>query len=173
MTTVTGAERDAEAAALRATGMKLQDIADRLGYAGPSKVNEGIARAFKRVSTPGVEVLRAQQQQLIDALKLEAVGVLRRDHVAHSQGRIVKAGCPGLDYAGERQHDGCTYQVAGQPYCDGPPVLDDGPKLQAISTIKALLDREAKLHGLDAPIRVEETTTGVASILEGVSLDDL
>lgn len=170
--TLAGVERDYEAARLRAMGWSLSKIAKHLGYAHHGKAHEGIQRAFKRIPSEGVEVRRQQQQALIDHLKIEALGVLARPHVAHSQGRVVREGCPGLDYAGQPQHDGCTWGKGGQ-YCDGPAVLDDGPKLQAISTIKALLDREAKLHGLDSPIRVEQTDVGVAIILEGVSLDDL
>jgi hypothetical protein len=171
-TTLKGQQRDIEAARLQSMGWSLSKIMVHLGYSSTGHVVNGITRAYERVPSQAVEVRRQQQQSLLDHLKSEALSVLARPHVAHSQGKIVREGCPGLDYAGQPQHDGCTWGKGGQ-YCDGPAVLDDGPKLQAISTIKALLDREAKLHGLDSPVRIEQTDIGVSIILEGVSLDDL
>jgi AraC-like DNA-binding protein len=171
--TLKGRARDEEAARLQSLGVSLRLIAEQLGYSSTGHARSAIKRAFERVPSQGVEVRRAQQQALLDHLKSEALSVLHRDHVAHSQGRIVRQGCPGVDQHGDVQHEGCTWGSGGGAYCDGPVVLDDAPKLQAISTLKALLDREAKLHGMDAPVRIEQTNVGVVITLEGVSLDDL
>ncbi len=105
-TTLKGQQRDIEAARLQSMGWSLSKIAGALGYSSTGHVVDGIQRAFDRIPSQAVEVRRAQQQQLIDVLKTQAIGVMMRDHVAHSQGRIVKAGCPGLDSARERLHVG-------------------------------------------------------------------
>ena len=55
---------------------------------------------------------------------------------------------------GVADHD--TGEVS-QIKCRRVPVIDDGPVLQAISTLLRVADRRARLLGLDAPAKVEQS----------------
>jgi hypothetical protein len=169
---LTGAARDAECARMRAAGYLLREIAEHVGLKTEGAVAKAIERALRDVQAPAVEALRASQQHTLDLLKSTALDIMARDHVAHSNGRIVHGGCPGLDAAGNFQHDGCTFNVPGTAYCEGPPVIDDGPKLSAIAQLQRLLEREARLHGTDSPIRTAiEGDELVIRIKGGVDMD--
>src|SRR5688572_14493303 len=123
-----GAERDAECARMRAGGYTLREIAEHVGLQTESAVGKAIARALKDVQAPAVEALRASQQSTLDLLKSQALDILARTHLAHSNGRVV--------YSGDIGDTG-----------DLVPVLDDGPRLAAIRELRQLLERESKLWG--------------------------
>lgn len=155
-------------------GWTFQMIADELGMKTRGVAEVAVKRGLARVTSPGVEALRTSQQTVIDLLKRTAIDVLNRDHLAHSNGTVVRAGCPGLDQYGRRQHEGCTWGTPGTAYCDGPAVLDDGPRLDAIKTLVSVLTREAKLHGADSPVKVEHEPTGeVRIIIKGIDAEKL
>lgn len=169
--TVDTVRRDAECAELHAQGWTFQRIADHMGFKNRGVASKAVDRALQRVVTESVERMRQKHDMMINRLLSKTVEIMERDHIAHSQGRIVRIGCPGLD-RGEVQHSGCTYGVPGAPYCDGPALLDHGPKLQAITVARGLLERSAKLHGLDAPVRTAiEGDELVIRIKGGVDID--
>ncbi len=145
-----GAERDAECARMRAGGYLLREIAAHVGLKTESAVQKAIERSLKDVQSPAVEALRAQQQSVIDVMKSTALDILSREHVAHSNGRVV-------------------YNEAG----DGEltPVLDDGPRIQAINALRQVLEREAKLHGADSPIRTVVEGDELVIRIKGVDTD--
>jgi hypothetical protein len=164
-TTLAGAERDAEAARLRSRGKLLREIKVELGYSSEGRVHDAIKRAFERVSERSVGELRKQQQAMLDDLKAKALAIAERQHIAHSNGRTVRV-CEG-------DHPGCTRTGPYDDSCYGIVVRDDGPKLTAINTLRGLMEREAKLHGLDAPVKVEQTGTGLTITVVGVNMDDV
>lgn len=168
--TKANAERASQACELYAQGWTFQRIADHLGYATKGNVHRDVKRVLAETQSAGVELLRQKHGALLDRLLGKAIEIMERDHIAHSQGRIVRIGCPGLD-RGEVQHSGCTYGVPGAPYCDGPALLDHGPKLQAINVAKGLLERSAKLHGLDAPVRTAIEGDELVIRIKGVDTD--
>jgi hypothetical protein len=61
------------------------------------------------------------------------MAVLRRRHVMVQSGKIVKGD-------------------------DGQPITDDGPVLQATATLLRVMERRARLLGLDAPAKHEVLT---------------
>lgn len=168
--TKANAERASRACELYAQGWTFQRIADHLGYATKGNVHRDVKRVLAETQSAGVELLRQKHGALLDRLLGKAIEIMERDHIAHSQGRIVRIGCPGLD-RGEVQHSGCTYGVPGAPYCDGPALLDHGPKLQAITVARGLLERSAKLHGLDAPVRTAIEGDELVIRIKGVDTD--
>lgn len=168
--TLTSAQRDAEAARLYSLGYTYQQVADALGLKHRADAYKIIKRAMARVPVPAVEQLRKRHDGILDRLLAKALQIMERDHEAHSQGRVVRVGCPGL-LRGEFQHTGCTYGVPDAPYCDGPAMVDDGPKLQAITVAKGLLERSAKLHGLDAPVRTAIEGDELVIRIKGVDTD--
>jgi hypothetical protein len=78
-----------------------------------------------------VEEARAEILDRLDYLTRQALDVLERSHVTVSNGRTV-------------QHPET-----------GETLLDDGPTLAAIETIRKLDERRSKLLGADAPVRTE------------------
>ncbi|MEV7154902.1 hypothetical protein AB0N77_09785 [Streptomyces misionensis] len=126
--TLTGAQRDAHAAQLRAQGHTYQAIADELGIDKAGAIH-AVRRAVRDACAgPGKQLVDLEVQRL-EAMYDEVLDILQRDHPVVSHGRIVK------DDA-------------------GTPLVDDEMKLKAID--RALRTRESfrKLLGLDAPSRV-------------------
>lgn len=140
---------------MKASGYLHREIAEHLGFANESGVTKAIERALRDVQAPAVEALRASQQTVIDTMKSAALDILARDHVAHSNGRVI------YDLEGDAGPDGTL-----------KPVLDDGPRIQAINALRQVLEREAKLWGADAPIRTAvEGDELVIRIKGGVDTD--
>lgn len=124
------AERDAEAARLRARGQSYQEIATELGYADHTGARKAVQRALVQIVAEPAEDVRALQLEQLDRLALAALAVLERNHVTVSHGRIIRD---------ENEQ----------------PILDDGPVLTAIDRLLKIQERRAKLLGLDAPARHE------------------
>lgn len=130
--TVDTAERDAACARLRAQGLTLIEIAQRMDYADASGPQRAISRAMMAtVQEAGEEAKRLELDRL-DYLIAKAMEVLHTEHLAHSGGRLITL--------------------------DDQPVVDHGPKLAAIREIRALSESRRKLQGTDAPIKHEVLT---------------
>lgn len=144
------AERDHQALDLRVRGRSLQAIADELGYASRGAVTNAIHRAFRDLPLPGTEDAKQLDLERIDRLIEQAWTVMEREHVAYSNGQVIRrrTGEVETDESGlERLDDkGRTIPVYEE-------VLDDGPLLASIDRIRSLLERRAKIIGYDAPTR--------------------
>lgn len=133
--------------------------------------NRGVAekavkRALDKIKSPAVEELRKSQQALLDLAKTHVVDVLEGEHLLVSNGHVVGAGCT-------TEHAQLHPQIA-MAECYGPPLRDSGPRLAAVTTLVRLLDREAKLHGADSPVRVEREENGTVRIeIKGIDADKL
>jgi hypothetical protein len=143
------AQRDADAAALRAKGWTFQRIANELGYASKGKAHEAVQRAFAEVPYEHLEDARRLDLERIDRLVDEAWQVMERQHVAVSNGHVVRRRVGDeTDEFGEKVLD-----ADGKPLGVYEDVLDDGPLLAAIDRIAKLLERRAKIVGYEAPVR--------------------
>lgn len=131
--TTEGAERDAEAAKLRSTGMAYADIARTLGYADASGAHLACSRAMRAIAEPARD-LRAIELARLDLILREAWAVMVAEHITVSQGRVVNHPDTGL------------------------PLKDHGPVLAAIDRILKIAERRARLLGLDAPTKIEAIT---------------
>lgn len=127
--TLQGAERDAEAARLKAQKWTFQQIADHLGYADRSGAYRAVARALAAVPSADVAELRRVSVGEIDHLSALALEILDHEHPHVSQG-------------GKLVFDE-----------DGSRLLDDGPKLAAIRELRMLNERRGRILGSDAPVR--------------------
>lgn len=128
--TIEGAQRDAEAARLRSRGLSLAQIAEQLDYAGPSGAYKAVQRALAAVPVDAVEELRRLQLEQLNYLGRRAFEVLEGEHPLISpSGRVV------------------TH--------NGKPLTDVRPVLRAIDTLLRIMEREARLMGLDAPLRFD------------------
>lgn len=133
---ITTAERDAQAAKLRAEGWTFQQIADEIGFPDKSQAHKAVRRALNDVIKGPAEQLLAQEAARLDTLYEEALAVLERDHLTVSHGRIIKGD-------------------------DGQPILDDGPKLAAIDRLVKIRESYRRLFGLDQPVKVDARVTEV------------
>ncbi len=124
------AERDAKAARLRADGHTYQQIADQLGFSHRDLARRSVERALAAVVREPAEELRHLELIRLDALWLQAAQVMTTEHITVSQGRVVEGP-------------------------DGLPIKDDGPTLSAIDRLLKIMERRAKLVGLDAASKVE------------------
>ena len=123
------AQRDAEIARLRGTGMTYQQIGDRLGVSKQS-AHEGFRRALRdAVRQPTQEAIGLELDRL-DVLWRTAITIMASKHIVSQNGRVVR------DDRGE-------------------PIEDPGPRLAAIDRALRAMDRRAKLLGLDAPVKVD------------------
>lgn len=160
------AQRDARAATLRSRGRTFQQIADELGMANRGVAEKAVKRALAKVVAPAVEELRKSQQELLDLMKDHAVDVLQGRHPLVSNGHVVGEGC-------SPEH-AARHPEIPMTECYGPPLLDAGPRLAAITTLVKVLDRESRLHGSDSPIKVEREENGTVRIeIKGIDADKL
>ncbi len=159
-------ERDAMAATMRSRGHTFQEIADALGWKDRSSADKAVKRALAKVVSPGVEELRKSQQAIIDLMKTHAIDVLESTHPLVSNGHVVGMGC-------SPEHAALHPQIP-MTECYGPPIRDDGPRLAAITTLTRVLEREAKTHGSDSPVKVEREDNGTVRIeIRGIDPDKL
>jgi hypothetical protein len=143
------AQRDADAAALRAKGWTYQRIANELGFASKGKAHEAVQRAFADIPTEDVEAAKRLDLERIDRLIEVAWGVMERLHITVSDGRVV-----GRKIGVERDEDGIELlDKDGNTIPVYEDILDDGPALNAIDRINRLLERRARIIGYDAPSR--------------------
>jgi len=144
---LTTAQRDAQAAELRAENWTLQAIATELGYHDASHARQGIRRALREIVRGPAEKLIAMHLQRLESLYEIAMDVADAKHVVVSHGRIV---------VGE----------------DGQPLTDHGPKLAAVREARATLNSFWDLTGMKQPTKVEHSG-GVKYEIVGVSPQDI
>lgn len=102
---------------------------------------------------PATEELLAAELERCDELLSTAMETVRAFHPLVSSGRVVIA--PVLDATGQPVRDEATGDVITGP------IEDKAPKLAAIATAVRVLERRAKLIGLDAPVRAQQEVTHV------------
>jgi hypothetical protein len=150
-------------------GRKMFEKYGRVGANGdPDKpftkqyISERYRAALAAIPAREAASHRAELTELLNELIDVANGVMRREHVAVSQGRVVREGRPFINDDGEAAID------EGR----GAPVLDDGPRLQAAAEIRKVADSIARLHGLNIPVRQEfDVSTQLNIKINGVDLN--
>lgn len=142
--TLSQAETDAEAARLRSEGKSYRRIADLMGCSVRT-AHDRVQRALAAVPADDVATVRAVWGERLEQAFVEAARILATDHVTVSHGRIIRGD-------------------------DGEPLIDDGPKIQAIGKIVQVAESARRLWGADVPVEqharvtVEHTTTLDAEI---------
>lgn len=137
--------RDAEAFRLRSLGWTYQRISDHLGYGGQGNVYRALKNVMREHLAPAIDEYRSLMDAQLDELHAAALKVMDTKHLKVNNGEIVRV--------------------------DGEPVEDDAPILQAIQTVMKVLERRAKLWGLDAPVKSEVGLHGVHYTVDGVDMD--
>lgn len=149
-TSIKQAERRAEVLRLRLDGHTLQAIGDRLGIRADS-VHDIITRALRDMTKEPAEQLLDLELARLDSLYAEAMNVLRSFTPLLHNGKIVQI--PVIDRDGEIVKDPDT----GLPRtCIAE---DKAARLASIAAAVRVMERRAKLTGLDAPSRFQQDVT--------------
>lgn len=144
---VRDAQRRAEMLSLRISGMTLEQIGERMGV-GKGTVSRVISNALTAQTREPCEELLSLELSRCDVLLNEAMQTVRAFHPLVSAGRVVSA--PMLDNTGQPVRNPETGDVLTR-------VLEDkAPKLAAIATAVRVLERRAKLLGLDAATKLQQ-----------------
>jgi hypothetical protein len=117
------------------------------GFYDRGEAWRAVQRAKRDVLKPAVDKLIQTESEQLDQLYVMAMEILERNHVMVSHGRVVYGD-------------------------DGEPLLDDGPRLQAIQAALRIRESYRKLHGADQPAKAE-ITGGVKFEIVGVDPGDL
>lgn len=161
------AERDAEAARLRARSLSYAQIAERLGISKTSAY-EGVQRVLAETIQEAAAEVRQFELEKLDAAERIVLDVMERQHLTVSNGRIIQKRVDWeRDSAGEIVFDG-----DGKPVGIYEDVLDDGPKLAAVAQYIRIQQRRAALLGLDAEKKLN-LSGGVTYEVVGVDVADL
>jgi hypothetical protein len=139
------AARRAEAARLRARSYTYREIAAALDIP-VSVAHEDVQEAMREVLAEPAEAARKLELEKLDAAERRVREVLERRHLTVSHGRVITQ--------------------------DGEPVEDDGPAMQAATTLVRISESRRKLLGLDAPAQVVTDSTVKYEIV-GVDPADL
>jgi len=139
--------RQDEALRMRAKGRTLQEIADHLGYAERTGARRAISASLRRSGQRNINELREELAQQLEELYRVATGVIETEHLVVDKGQVVEY--------------------------NGAPLLDDGPKLSAVNTARALLERMSKLMGADAPQKTQIEVTRVDFTLDGIPASEV
>jgi hypothetical protein len=154
--TAASARRDHKAAELHGQGWSYARIAAELGYASKGKAHEAVMRAFTEIPTEEASHARQLDLDRLDRLIEQAWKVMLTPHLTVNNGKVIR------HFVGiERDEDGIErLDLDGKPIPVFEDVMDDGPVLAAVNTIKGLLERRARIFGYDAPAksRVEVIT---------------
>jgi DNA-binding CsgD family transcriptional regulator len=146
-TSIKQTERRAEVLRLRLDGHTLQAIGDRLGIRADS-VHDIITRALRDMTKEPAGQLLDLELARLDSLYAEAMNVLRSFTPLLHNGKIVQI--PVIDRNGEVVKDPDT----GLPRtCIAE---DKAARLASIAAAVRVMERRAKLTGLDAPSRFQQ-----------------
>ncbi len=161
------AERDAQAAHLRARSRTYQEIADELGVSRQS-AHRMVKRALASVLEEPAEELRQIELAKLDVLERAVTAVLEREHLMVSHGRIVSRRTDQV-----QQRDGQdVIDVDGNPVYIWEELKDDSPVLAAADRLVKISESRRKLMGLDSPVKL--AVSGIMRYeLDGVNTDDV
>src|SRR5882672_7332775 len=124
--TVETAERDGEAARMRAQGSNLREIAEAMGWATEEGARQAVMRAVQAAAADGGEELLALRRAELQAMRRHAWDVVRAPgYVTSPKGDLVLGP-------------------------DGEPMPDQPARLSALNTLVKVSESERRLLGLDA-----------------------
>lgn len=154
---MTAKQKSAESVRLYKLGHTYDEIAAEVGYRDRSGAYRAVERAIAdTIREPAEHVRRAEIARLDMALKV-IFDVMYTDHVHVSNGRAAKEEV----YATDPDTGRVLFETDPETGERHPvveryePLYDHRPKLEAVKTMIKLMERRAKLMGLDAPKQFE------------------
>jgi predicted transcriptional regulator len=128
-------ERDAEACRMYVAGKTYQEIADELGYGSRGTAHTAVQKILMETAKQPADEVRSLLRARNEEIYAMAREIALRNHYAHGNGKLV--------------------------YKDGEPLLDDGPKLNAMDRMQRALTELAKLAGAHAAVKFENLSLDV------------
>jgi DNA-binding CsgD family transcriptional regulator len=144
------AERRVEMLSLRLDGLTLAQIGERMGVGTPT-VSRVISNALASHTREPAEELITLELGRCDFLLNEAMQTVKAYHPLIAAGRVVSG--PVLDDTGQPVRNPETGDVLTRV------LEDEAPKLAAIATAVRVMERRAKLLGLDAATKLQQEVT--------------
>jgi hypothetical protein len=144
LSTMTQFEFDAEVWRLTTLGWASWRVCAELRIQHPREVSESIERYLKNNELTDIQKRQIMVGQLDEAIE-RTMGVLGHTHFKVYKGTLIMVPADPCDP--ESVKDAASHV----------PLIDDRPTLDAAKTLAVLLDRKARLLGLDAPERHEHT----------------
>lgn len=161
-TTAKPSERGEEAARLAAIGWTYQQIADELGYSGKGAAYKAAQRALVDEADkrrPPHDMLRLRENSRLDMLIKKAMEVMNSRHYATNNQGIIYAPTSSSDFLRDEGTGAIMRDENGNPMVtELVPLLDSAPTLDAIKTVLKVMERFAKMNGLDAPSKRQVIT---------------
>jgi hypothetical protein len=114
---------------LRNHGMSLADTARQVGFSNATSCNRAITRYLASHPAPAVNEMRVTEDIKLDLIESGLWKIIARVHWATTS-------------------RGLAYDA------DGFPVVDSSPNIQAYRTLVQVMQRRARLHGLDKPVSI-------------------
>jgi len=144
------AERDARVWTLSIEGWSQWEIAQEVGIT-QARVSQIINRVADSIKRPAAEAIIAQENSKLDAAERAVMGVLKAKHVMVRGDGVVRQLIVDID-TGLPLRDPVTNELLERE------MEDDAPVLAAVDRLMKIYERRAKLNGLDAPTKIEQTT---------------
>lgn len=132
-------QKQAEAARLYGLGLSLREIAAQLGYESKAGASRAVQAVLNRVDSVEADTLRAAHEERIGAGYRVVFEVMNQSYPA-----IVPP-------AGMDEAEGHEWAQRVADLIEEKAEL----KLKAVDRLNRLMEREARLHGLDAPTKVQ------------------
>jgi hypothetical protein len=130
---------------------------------GKQYMHERYLKALAAIPAREAAGHRAELGELLNEVIDVANQIMRKDHWAHSNGRLVREGRPYIEDGEARIAEGA-----------GSPVHDDAPKLAAAAEIRKAAVELARLYGLNIPVKQEVEHTGAVNYtITGVDMSQL
>mgnify|MGYP001563449800 CR=1 FL=1 len=153
------AERDAQAASLRARGHSYSEIGEQLGYSKQAAW-DAVQRALAAVPQEAGDAARQLELDRLDQMHANALAVLERKHVHVAGGKVV---VQITEYVTD-DHGNIVTDSDGNPLAAAvEPLEDDDPVLKAIDRLLKISERRSRLLGLDAPVKVSAEAQGLGA----------
>lgn len=152
------AKRDEEIVRLAIAGHTYETIGRKFGLTpqGAHGVVKRGLQALTKKRDLAAEELRSRHIALLDEAIAVAHEIMNKDHLAHSNGRVIRVD--------REREDGSTVLV---------DVLDDGPRLAAADRLRTLSESQRKLLGLDAPAKQEIEQSGTVNYVINATAEEL
>ena len=132
---------------LRRDGVSFPDIAEELGMT-QGYIHKVYKKALREIIVEDVEDLRKLELEKLESLEQEVMKVLKSFHPFISSGQVVRDVIEDPD--GNPVVDPLTGNIVTER------LLDHGPKLAAIDRAVKLMERRARLMGLDTPVKTQQ-----------------
>ena len=147
--------------ALRRDGKSFAEIAEALRYKDVASVRKLYKMALRDIIIEEVEDIRKIELERLDNMYAKAVEVMNGVHLLIKSGKVVRV--PLLDADGEpvRSIEGEIIKIR---------IEDVSPKLAAIDRAVKLMERRARLLGLDSPMLVKEVPSDETNVAEAMRL---